>query len=137
MDPDAPSVRFEHVRAAAGTTVYVHGELDLDSQSRLRQALDDAVDGSRPVCVDLADVSFVDAAGIHALVDARRAAERRGARLVLVAPSAAVRRILPFWSDTDTFETRARRDGTASGAALRAHTNAEVAIGRRSPGPSS
>jgi anti-anti-sigma factor len=103
------SARYEHLRDDAGTTVYVHGEIDLFERPGLVRALDGAVHARDAVWVDLADVSFMDATGMHALADARRAAARRGARFALIAPAPSVCRLLPFWRDTDRFEIRTSR----------------------------
>jgi len=42
--------------------------------------------GARTVCLDLSAIEFVDSAGLAVLVNARRALDRVGGRLVIVAP---------------------------------------------------
>jgi anti-sigma B factor antagonist len=62
---------------------------------QLRRALSEAIDGgSMDVVVDLAEVDFIDATGVGALVAAVNPAQTVGRRLTLRAPSHAVRRIL-------------------------------------------
>jgi anti-anti-sigma factor len=56
-----------------GTTVRLNvtGELDLASGPRLRDRLSDQLaDHAEIVVLDLADVSFIDSTGLHALLDA-------------------------------------------------------------------
>ncbi|TML07370.1 MAG: anti-sigma factor antagonist [Actinobacteria bacterium] len=70
------------------------GEFDLAtvpvSEAVLRMAQADAL----TVWLDLGDVSFIDSSGIAMLMRAHQRADRAGNELVLVAPSAPVRRLL-------------------------------------------
>jgi anti-sigma B factor antagonist len=109
-DPAPRTARYEHVRQHHGVTVYLHGEFDLTERARLRGALDAASNRRHTLCVDLADVSFMDSSGLHELARARRAAAARGARFVLVAPTPSVRRLLELWADTDAFEVQSERE---------------------------
>ena len=71
------------------------GECDITTALRLRSVL---IDQSRLqaalIVADLTDLAFLDAAGIHALVDARTALARRQKRLVLSSPQKIVTRAL-------------------------------------------
>jgi anti-sigma B factor antagonist len=79
----------------SSTVVVVRGEIDLATSPQLRQALSEAIDGgSMDVVVDLAEVGFIDATGVGALIAAVNQAQRVGRRLTLRAPSHAVRRVL-------------------------------------------
>ena len=67
------------------------GELDLCSASQLRQALDEAAAGTPTrVLLDLDGVTFIDAAGIRAILTG---AEIFGPRLILVRTPPRVMRI--------------------------------------------
>lgn len=67
------------------------GELTIYRAAELKaDILAAAAQGSAPA-LDLAEVSEIDTAGIQLLLLAQREALARGARLSLVAPSAAVR----------------------------------------------
>lgn len=84
------SVLSIETRQVEGTVVVdVAGEVDLDTAPRLREAVAvalDEVDGG--VCVlDLADVSYLDSAGLTALVDASREARSRQESLRIVVDS--------------------------------------------------
>jgi anti-sigma B factor antagonist len=76
--------------------VSVAGEVDMSSAPKLRAALAGAI-GSWPrrrLEVSLAGVRFFDAAGVHALLDARRRAATDGRDLVVVAAQPMVCQIL-------------------------------------------
>jgi len=105
----SPAARFEHVRHLHSVTVYVHGEIDLGDRPEMRDALEAAMTPGRPIVyVDLADVTFMDASGMHELAHARRAVLRRRGRFVLVAPPPVIRLLVEVWRDTDPFEVRER-----------------------------
>jgi anti-sigma B factor antagonist len=71
--------------------VRAEGELDVAGVSPLVSALADQ-DGD--VELDCSGLSFIDAAGVGAIVRAHQACEARGAKLVLHDPSDAVVRVL-------------------------------------------
>jgi anti-sigma B factor antagonist len=75
--------------------IKVRGEIDLASSRDLRRCLEAELAGpSGGVEVDLSGVDFIDSNGLHTLIRAHQYASARGSRLVVVAPSAAVRRVL-------------------------------------------
>ena len=90
--------------ATCPTTLVVGGDVDLASAPALREALADPA----VVVVDMAAVTFIDAAGLGVLIEAHR---RHRAGLTLRVPSAIVRRLLALTGHLDTFaiiECRAR-----------------------------
>jgi anti-anti-sigma factor len=76
-------------------TITVAGELDLASN-----LLCDLVDAScsrrgiRRLIIDLREVSFIDSAGLCALLSARERTQRSGREFVLLGPSRPVERLL-------------------------------------------
>lgn len=87
-------------------TVVLAGELDPHSADSLAEALhelgvDDAVDR---VVVDLAGVGFIDSSGLRVLLSADEALGAAGSKLVLRAPSDAVRRLLEITDLLDRLE---------------------------------
>ena len=73
----------------------VRGELDVESGPRMREALLEAIgEGGRRVVVDLEGVSFIDSAGLAALLNVLRRATAARAPLVLIRPGPQVRGIL-------------------------------------------
>ena len=75
--------------------VTLTGEIDAETGASLRDAVA-SFDPRRhqSIELDLSAVTFVDSSGIGALVQARRVAEKGGARIVLVNPSHTVVRVL-------------------------------------------
>ena len=72
-------------REPGGTAVItVTGEVDIATVGGLRERLFALADTSRSVIVDLDQVSFIDAAGLGALVGAARRADIHGASLQVV-----------------------------------------------------
>jgi anti-anti-sigma factor len=79
---------------AAGTaTVTVHGEVDLDTLDQLSDALA-AVSSSAQVDVDLAEVLYMDSAGLRSLLTAKADIDHLGGRLRVTAASSMVDRLL-------------------------------------------
>ena len=93
----APSPPFECSWQAGGFgTAWVRaaGVLDLETSPRLRETLGQAQLDARLVVLDVREITFIDTAGVHVIVDATREARREGHRLMLVRGSAAVDRVL-------------------------------------------
>jgi anti-anti-sigma factor len=74
---------MERSGVAGAACVAVAGEVDVEAAPRLRDALVEAVADGEQVVVDLSSVTFMDSAGLSALVVAHRVAEARGVRLRL------------------------------------------------------
>ena len=75
--------------------VAVNGELDADTAVVLRHQLAALVtQGRRYIVLDLALVPFMDSSGLNSLLRARSEMQRYEGRLLLAAPTAAVRRLL-------------------------------------------
>ena len=53
-----------------------------------------AESGALDVWLDLTDVTFMDSSGMHAMVDARRGADARQARFVIICPEGPVLRVV-------------------------------------------
>lgn len=108
-DPDEFRVTVAESEECAA--LRLTGELDLASAETLRARLAPllALDRTPPLMellVDVGSLTFVDAAGLRALVDARRVLVRRSGRLVLRRPSPLVRRILRLLDLQEDFDLR-------------------------------
>ena len=99
------------VRVDGGTpaVVRVKGEFDLAGVPQLLSALA-RLDGG--IELDCSGLTFIDAAGLGALVKAHRACAARGGRLIVVDPSRAVIRLLRL-VELDTVLHVRSRDGEA------------------------
>ena len=99
-----------------GTVVAVTGELDLLSAPQLRTALDALLPAStRHVAIDLTQATFMDSAGVHAVLDA---SHRAGGHLAVICPKGPVRQVIELLGLTEMLnvvssldEYRARRAG--------------------------
>ena len=71
-----------------GTRLFrLRGEFDLSNAWKIQDALIEAISNDQDdIVVDLADVSFMDARLLRALVRARAAARRRDVAFVIVPP---------------------------------------------------
>ncbi|MGC0318522.1 STAS domain-containing protein [Kitasatospora acidiphila] len=78
----------------APAAVRARGEIDLDTAPSLRRALTAALETYREVVLDLSEVTFMDCAGLDAIVQARNQADRCGGRLVLRGAGRRVVRLL-------------------------------------------
>ena len=67
------------------------GEIDLASAPQLERAIDDAQTKARLVVLDLHDLTFIDTAAVHVVVDASTYARLAGTRLVVLRGSKRVR----------------------------------------------
>lgn len=93
-----------------GGWVHVAGDLDLAAAPRLTQALRDLVREACLIVLDLREITFLDAAGVHAIVDASIAARRGGRRLLLLGPSAPAQRMFALTGTSHQIEVSAWDD---------------------------
>jgi anti-sigma B factor antagonist len=81
--------------AGDGIIVAVSGAVDVCTEDPLQQVLLRIMrERSARIFLDVSGVSFMDCAGLRALLTTRRRAELRGGCMRLIATSAAVRRII-------------------------------------------
>lgn len=105
MDPRTDGWEFDVIRLESDeyVVVAVAGEIDVMTAPRLRHELAAAADLGRPLVVaDLEAVTFIDAAGVGALVHGARRAAECASLLTLAAPRRTVRRVLEI-TDLDTY----------------------------------
>ena len=73
--------------------VHVAGELDLAAAPRLAQTLEEALAHARLVVLDLRELTFMDSAALHAIVQANVRARHDGRRLMVVRGGRQVQRL--------------------------------------------
>jgi anti-sigma B factor antagonist len=82
-----------HASAGRRTLVLV-GELDLASAPELEGAVAAALEaGAQRIVLDLRRLDFIDASGLHAVVDASDACREQGCEFALVPGSRQVQRV--------------------------------------------
>lgn len=74
----------------ASEVVTLGGELDMAHAPEVAETLDALADTSRPVIVDLTELTFIDSSGIHAILRPR---PQEGV-VVLVCPPGNIQRVL-------------------------------------------
>jgi anti-anti-sigma factor len=74
--------------------VHVAGELDLANTPELRRALGDAQLYARMVVLDLREVTFIESAGVHVILDAAENVRPGKGRLIVVCGPVQVDRAL-------------------------------------------
>lgn len=95
MTPGVPALRTSVERSGRRVLVCASGELDLATAPTVRRALVDAgTPGPADVVLDLSGVTFVDATGLAALLQAAEALRAAGGDLHLASPSRMLRRML-------------------------------------------
>jgi anti-anti-sigma factor len=73
--------------------VHVAGALDIATTPTLARTLDETQKRAQLVVLDLRDLTFMDSAGVHTLVDASASARQLGRRLILLRGSPNVDRL--------------------------------------------
>jgi anti-sigma B factor antagonist len=91
MDDGTLAVQVRH--QPGYSIITVTGEVDILTAPRLRQRLAALAGAGRPVITDLAQVSFIDAAGLHVLATAARQAAGSGGSLHVVSDRYVVWRL--------------------------------------------
>ncbi|MEV6737972.1 anti-sigma factor antagonist [Streptomyces sp. NPDC051104] len=110
-----PSLRVETHQDGDRVAVVVSGELDIDTEQALQDALREAVRRSvRGVDVDLGGVDFCDCSGLNVLLSARRQALADAKTLTLGPIGPSVDRLLSLTGTRALFDTSPTA-GTAAG----------------------
>jgi anti-anti-sigma factor len=90
--------------AAPECLVAVTGELDVASAPALMRELSLLERPEAVVTLDLRDLSFMDVAGMRALIDARKVARHAGSCLHILRPGGAASRVLEVTGTLDLVE---------------------------------
>ena len=70
-------------------------ELDIESQSKFVEVVNNCFDeGVIHIVVDMQNVNYIDSSGLWALFEGHKKAAQKNGKLVLVAPTKDVRRVL-------------------------------------------
>jgi anti-sigma B factor antagonist len=88
-DPLTIEVRHEQ----ACVIVTAAGEIDISTVTRMRECLFELAASGRPLVADLDQVSFIDSAGLAALVGTAKRATARGGSLYVVCGRPKIREL--------------------------------------------
>ncbi|GAB1640662.1 STAS domain-containing protein [Krasilnikovia sp. MM14-A1259] len=91
--------------SSSAATVTVTGEVDTDTQAEMQRVVVDLLDHHRGgrLVLDMGGVTFLDAAGVRALLACHDAAERLGTGLEICAAHDCVRRALGICGVAEIF----------------------------------
>ena len=107
-----PSFRIDTLESQSGLTIKLAGELDSATSTKLLERFEEALarlDGRRLV-IDLDEVSFVDSAGMRALILIERGAEEKRIELAIAPPPPAVTELLRVTGLADRIPLAPRMD---------------------------
>jgi len=90
----APPLDLIVVEVPPESLVTAAGELDLATAPALTAALRGLASSGGLVTIDLRAVTFLDVAGLHALLEAQRVVRRKDRRLRILGPSGEAARVL-------------------------------------------
>jgi len=115
-------IRIDHDRAHDADVVIVGGDVDLHSTPELREQLERVAsdDHAGRMIVDLTETTFLDSMALGALLAAKKGADARGKKFVIVAATPEIRRIFEITMLDSVFELHATRDEAIDADGLRA-----------------
>lgn len=91
------------------TVLTVSGELDMASSPRLADAFRGLHLAPRRLIVDLSGLEFIDASGLHVLLQATERTRQAGIRLTVVNASRMVRKLLKLTGTTELLDGNEHR----------------------------
>ncbi len=112
------SIGVSSSQCRGNLVVTLRGELDITQAAELGRALAAAAICGPRIIVDLAELTFIDCAGLSVLVAAQRTARGAGADLVLAAVQQPVARLLCLTNRVGVLPVFASVAEAASGAPL-------------------
>jgi anti-sigma B factor antagonist len=105
------------------TILELHGRLVMDEDTSCTELIDDLVrQGRIRLILDLRDVSYIDSAGVGALIAKYVSLRRRGGDLRLVSLSDRVRRVITIARLLDVFDTFESEDLAVRSYSVLHHT---------------
>jgi anti-sigma B factor antagonist len=106
----------------SGAEVRIEGEIDVCVANRLQELLLRITQAHGPrILLDLSAVSFMDCAGLRALVLTRRHAEQRGCSVHLTAASPIVVKLITLLGAEDALPVRNQGRNSSSGTYSQPH----------------
>jgi anti-anti-sigma factor len=129
--------RFQLGTAASGNTVVlsVAGEIDHATADRVTEAFEQAVRrGGSDFALDLAQVKFVDSAGLRSVIEIERRARERALPLRIIAPPENVRAVFRLSGVEELLPAAGGADGRAHELEYPDRMAIELPVSDRAPG---
>jgi anti-sigma B factor antagonist len=119
----ARRMKITERRVGDVTILELHGRLVMDEDTSCTELIDDLVrQGRIRLILDLRDVSYIDSAGVGALIAKFVSLRRRGGDLRLVSLSDRVRRVITIARLLDVFDTFESEDLAVRSFSVLHHT---------------
>jgi anti-sigma B factor antagonist len=119
----ARRMKITERRVGDVTILELHGRLVMDEDTSCTELIDDLVrQGRIRLILDLRDVSYIDSAGVGALIAKYVSLRRRGGDLRLVSLSDRVRRVITIARLLDVFDTFESEDLAVRSFSVLHHT---------------
>jgi anti-sigma B factor antagonist len=119
----ARRMKITERRVGDVTILELHGRLVMDEDTSCTELIDDLVrQGRIRLILDLRDVSYIDSAGVGALIAKYVSLRRRGGDLRLVSLSDRVRRVITIARLLDVFDTFESEDLAVRSYSVLHHT---------------
>jgi anti-sigma B factor antagonist len=134
--PALPNFRIEAIQSGSGTTIKLTGELDSATCAALIERFEETArpPGTREVVLDFAGVSFIDSAGMRAIIAIERIATQRELSLTISPPPSAVTELLQITGIADHVTLTPRSDEALPSAPLIERMELEFPRNSRAPG---
>jgi anti-anti-sigma factor len=131
-----PNFRIETVHTGSGATIRPAGELDSATSALLVERFDQlvAAGDAEEVILDLSDVSFIDSAGMRAIIVIERTAEERDISLVVRPPVGPVTDLLQITGIGERVALRPQADDPAPATPFVERIELELAREPTTPG---
>jgi anti-sigma B factor antagonist len=119
----ARRMKITERRVGDVTILELHGRLVMDEDTSCTELIDDLVrQGRIRLILNLRDVSYIDSAGVGALIAKYVSLRRRGGDLRLVSLSDRVRRVITIARLLDVFDTFESEDLAVRSYSVLHHT---------------
>jgi anti-anti-sigma factor len=131
-----PGFRIETSGTGTEPAIELGGELDDGTATRLAEACTRALDDPRcgRLTLDLGEISFIDSAGIRAIIQLERATRDRGVELVVLPPPEPVTELLRIAGVSNRFAIGPVERGAGTNGAYIERTDRWLAIDPAAPG---
>ena len=90
-------MKIKHVQSGGDTTIYLYGEIDECSASKIRESIDEILikpNIKQRVIFNFSNVSFMDSTGIGMLIGRYKKLKNKGVSILIQNPSNQVDKIL-------------------------------------------
>lgn len=131
-----PNFRIETIQTGSALTIAVTGELDGASCAELLERFEAlaGAPGTREIVLDLGGVSFIDSAGMRAIVLVERGSTERGLALTISPPPTEITELLEMTGITERIAVSPGTEGASPNAPFIERIELELPRDPRAPG---